>query len=76
MRFISVFNVFVTAGAVNAAGNSTVATEITNALKHGDFVGAAMDILTLGDCDLANVAGNYLPYSDTVKWNVPVFNGN
>jgi hypothetical protein len=74
MRFISLFSAF--AAAVSATTNSTEIQTIAQDLKSGDFVGAAIEILSLGDCDLINLAGNFPPYSHSVtKQNLFIFHG-
>ncbi|KIM94748.1 hypothetical protein OIDMADRAFT_149358 [Oidiodendron maius Zn] len=57
MRFISLFGAFAAAAAVSATTNSTEIQTIAQDMKSGDFVGAAIEILSLGDCDLINLAG-------------------
>ena len=59
MRFISLFSAFAAAAAVNATSNSTEIEIITQDLKSGDLVGAAIEILSLGDCDAINLAGKF-----------------
>lgn len=57
MRFTSLFSACAAVIAVSAATNSSEIAAITQALEHGDFIDAAIDILTLGSCDVANIAG-------------------
>ncbi|KAF7170623.1 hypothetical protein CNMCM5623_002994 [Aspergillus felis] len=59
MRLTSLFSVFAAVVAVKAATNTTesAAVEtIVKALKQGDFVGAAIDLFTLGNCNIADDA--------------------
>jgi hypothetical protein len=66
MRLTSLFSFL--AVVVAAKATTTTTTEpsavdtIVKALKQGDVVGAAIDLFTLGSCDIANDAGNYLFY--------------
>jgi hypothetical protein len=59
MRFTSLFSALAVVVIANAANKTSPIDTITQALKQGDFVGAAIDILTLGRCDIANDAGKY-----------------
>ncbi|KAH8703024.1 hypothetical protein BGW36DRAFT_354464 [Talaromyces proteolyticus] len=56
MRFTFLFGSFAVVVAINAAANTSPIDAITQALEHGDFVDAAIDILTLGSCDVSNLA--------------------
>ncbi|KAF9882781.1 hypothetical protein FE257_005170 [Aspergillus nanangensis] len=57
MRFTSVFSTLIAVAAVNGAANNSAIDTITKDLKGGDFIKAANDILTLGNCDLSHLAG-------------------
>jgi hypothetical protein len=57
MQFKFLVSALAAIATVNAATNTTLINEITQALQQGDFVDAAKDILTLGDCQIANLAG-------------------
>lgn len=63
MRFTVVFSALTAIVAVKAATNtseSSAVDTIVQAIKQGNLVGAAVDLFTLGNCDIANDAGNYL----------------
>lgn len=69
MRLTSLFSALAAVVAVKAATNTseTSAVEtIVKALKQGDFVGATIDLFTLGSCDIANDAGNYFHYPPAI----------
>lgn len=64
MHFASLFSVFAAVLAVNAATatDKSAVDAIVKDLESGDILGALGDILTLGSCNVGDIAGNYFPY--------------
>ncbi|KFY08821.1 hypothetical protein V492_05867 [Pseudogymnoascus sp. VKM F-4246] len=54
--FPTIFAAVVAIDAVNAASDTAAVTAIVQALENHDYVGATIDIATMGSCDVVNIA--------------------